>query len=525
MYSKHFNTKKTVQTQPIPGKDQVKNNAGGFVFESSSWDQFKRFLILGTEGGSFYTSEQKLTVENAKNTVAVIQRDGVKAVKEIVNVSIEGRAPKNDAAIFALALACTFGNQDAKNLAYNAISKVCRTGTHIFSFCQAIQDLRGWSRGLRNGVSSFYTNKTADQVAWQAIKYRQRNGWTHQDVLRLCHANPVGVNMDTAFKFMTGKYTEGQYHPQIDAFEKVQALGTSNITASINLIKEYELPWEAIPTEILKNKKVWDALLEDMPVTAMIRNLGKMTNLGVLSNNLDNNTKLVKATLGNLDALKKGRVHPMQLLIALKTYEQGHGDKGKLNWSPVQSVVDALDEAFYLSFGTIEPTGKNTLVSVDFSGSMHSGRVANTSLTPAQASVALALVTLNTEPNCHVIGFDQDAYHTKYNKRMRLDEALKITPRHGNGTDAAIPFRAAAKMKMNVDTFISLTDNETWSGSVHPTQALSDYRKQSGLNSKSVNVAMVANKFTVSDPKDLLCLDVAGFDTATPQIINAFVKG
>lgn len=525
MYTKHFNTKKTVQSQSIPGRSQIKNDAGGFVFESSSWDRFNRFLILGSEGGCYYNSEQKLTVENAKNVIAVIQKDGLKAVKEIVNVSVEARAPKNDAAIFALALACTFGDQATKQAAYSAIKQVCRIGTHLFTFCQAVQDLRGWSRGLRNGVAGFYTNKSADQVAYQAIKYRQRNGWTHQDVLRLCHAQPVGTNMDTAFKFMTGKKTDGQWHPLLNAFEQVQALGTTDVKTSIQLIKEYNLPWEAIPTELLKNKNVWSALLEDMPVNAMVRNLGKMTNIGLLTSNFDNSVKTVKETLGNLDKLKKSKIHPMQLLIALKTYEQGRGDKGKLTWSPVQSVVDALDEAFYLSFGTITPTGKNTLVAVDFSGSMHSGSVAGTSLTPVQASVALALVTLNTEPNCVIIGFDQDAYKTKYNKRMRLDEALRATPQHGHGTDASVPFRAAAAQKYNVDTFISLTDNQTWAGQIHPTQALDDYRKQAGVNSKSVNVAMVANQFTVSDPNDMNCLDVAGFDTGTQQVINAFVKG
>lgn len=524
-YTKHFNTKATPQNQPISGKTQIKNDAGGFVFESSSWNRFQRFLILGCEGGSYYTSEQKMTVENAKNVIASIQTFGPKAVQEIVHVSTLGRAPKNDPAIFALALACTFGDEETKKCAYSSISRVCRIGTHVFSFCQAVQDLRGWSRGLRNGVANFYTSKTADQVAYQAIKYRQRNGWTHKDVLRLTHAKPVGTEMNQLFNWMVGKDLDKcTLNNLVSSFEEVQSLGTSNVNKSIDLIKEFNLPWEAIPTELLKEKKVWEALLEDMPVTAMLRNLGKMTNIGLLTNNLDSSVKTIKDTLRNLDTLKKGRVHPMQLLIALKTYEQGHGDKGKLSWSPVQSIVDSLDEAFYLSFGTITPTGKNTLVAVDFSGSMHAGRVANTSLTPSQAAVALALVTLNTEPNCEVIGFDTDAYKTKYNKRMRLDEALKVTPRHGNGTDAAVPFRAASQQKYRVDTFISLTDNQTWHGSVHPTQALADYRKQSGLNSKSVNVAMVANEFTVSDPNDMNCLDVAGFDTGTPQIINAFVK-
>ncbi len=51
-YSKHFGTKQTVQTEAIPGSDQVKNNAGGFVFQVDEFTQLRRFLILGSEGNN-----------------------------------------------------------------------------------------------------------------------------------------------------------------------------------------------------------------------------------------------------------------------------------------------------------------------------------------------------------------------------------------------------------------------------------------------------------------------------------------
>ena len=31
----------------------VENNAGGFVFKLDEWKQLERFLILGSEGGTF----------------------------------------------------------------------------------------------------------------------------------------------------------------------------------------------------------------------------------------------------------------------------------------------------------------------------------------------------------------------------------------------------------------------------------------------------------------------------------------
>src|SRR5207249_5982805 len=99
------------------------------------------------------------------------------------------------------------------------------------------------------------------------------------------------------------------------------------------------------------------------------------------------------------------RSHPLSLLVALKTYAQGHGVRGGSTWTPVKQVVDALDAAFYLAFGAIEPTGKRWLLALDVSGSMGTGQVAGSPLTPREGAAAMALVTAATEPAYHVVGF------------------------------------------------------------------------------------------------------------------------
>ena len=96
-------------------------------------------------------------------------------------------------------------------------------------------------------------------------------------------------------------------------------------------------------------RQIWEALLEKMPMTAMIRNLGKMTNVGVLAPLSDGMSKVCEM-LRNEKSLKDARVHPFSILLALKQYQAGQGDKGKLTWTPNQAIVTALDEAFYLAF-------------------------------------------------------------------------------------------------------------------------------------------------------------------------------
>ena len=71
---------------------------------------------------------------------------------------------------------------------------------------------------------------------------------------------------------------------------------------------------------------------------------------------------------------------------------------------------------------------------------------------------------------------------------------------------------------------VILTDSETWAGDVHPSRALRDYRRASGIDARVVVVGMVANEFSIADPSHPGMLDVVGFDTATPQLISDFAR-
>jgi len=129
-----LNKKVTPQSRPIPGSAQVANSAGGFTFAVDDWTRLARFLVLGAEGGSFYAGEATLTLENAEAVKRCIAADGARVVREIVAVSEAGRAPKNDPALFALAMCASFGDEDARRRALAALPAVARIGTHLFHF-------------------------------------------------------------------------------------------------------------------------------------------------------------------------------------------------------------------------------------------------------------------------------------------------------------------------------------------------------------------------------------------------------
>lgn len=516
-------TRETPQSEPIRD-DQIVNSAGGYVWEANPWTRLRRFLILGSEGGSYYASERDLTKTNVKNVRDCVAADGPRAVAEIVEVSVSGRAPKNDPALFALAVAIAHGDNATKSAAAEALPRVARIGTHLYHFVAYAETMRGWGRTMRWAVQNWY-DRNPDQLALQAVKYRQRDGWSHRDLLRLAH--PKNDELSGLFDWIVRGYerhTDLLKLPRlVEGYAKAQIAHTPADTA--RLVREFNLPREALNSDHLTSAEVWAALLEqEMPMTAMVRNLATMTRVGVLDSR--ENLAIVTAALGDKDAIVKARVHPMTLLIALRTYAQGRGLRGQNTWAPNPNVIDALDEAFYLAFDNVETTGKSILLALDVSGSMAQGQVAGSPLTPREASVAMALVTLHAEPNTEIVLFTDRAVSVGLSRRQRLDDAVSVVSGLPfSRTDCAVPMIYATDHEKKIDTFVVYTDSETWFGRVHPKQALDTYRQRSGIAARSAVVGMVANDFTIADPTDVGMLDVVGFDTATPQILADFSAG
>lgn len=521
--------RKTKQSQPIPGREKgmQRNNAGGFTFAADSFTRLERFLILGSEGGTYYVGESDLTKQNVDNVRACLASDGPKAVQMIRDISVAGRAPKNDPALYALALAASTGDGPYKPLnttqraALDALPLVARTGTHLFTFAEFVDGMRGWGVALRKAVASWYLDKPLEQIAYQLAKYQQRNGWSHRDLLRLAHPNAdLKLGHAKLFRWVAKGEKSIELPNLIQAMEQAKDADEKSIVA---LIHDAGLTREMIPTEVQKSPRVWEALLEKMPLMAMIRTLGRMGAVGLLAP-LSHASSLVVERLSNAEYLRKSRVHPIQVLAAILTYGSGHGQKGGLQWTVVPQVVDALNDAFYASFLHVEPTGKNFYMGVDVSGSMTGGTVAGLAgLTPNMGAAAMAMLIARTEPNHFIGGFATQFVDLHISKSDRLDAAMQKCQRDFGGTDCAIAIKHALANRYLVDVFVVITDGETWAGDQHAAQALVEYRQRMGRDAKLIVINMVANRTSLKDPQDAGSLDVVGFDASVPTIINGFI--
>ena len=513
------------QTQPLPG--QIANSVGGYFYPIDDWARLERFLILGSEGGTYYASELRLTAENVAVVERVLAADGKRAVATIVEIGTSRRAPKHQPVLFALALAASAEDPVTRRAALEALPQVARTGTHLLTFTEYANTLRGWGRGLRRGVAGWFTGQATERLAFQAIKYRQREGRALRDVVRLAHPLTDDLDRKALFDWIAHpddpeavKVARGLYR-LVDARQAIQE--TDDAAEAARLIETQSLPREAVPTAFLSDARVWDALLVDMPVTAMIRNLGKITQVGLLSQGSDA-AKYVADRLGDRDQLAAARVHPIQLLLALKTYAQGRGVRGRLEWEPVAAIVDALDSAIYDAFEQVPATGKRILVGVDVSGSMSWDRCTGASvLEPVEAAAAITLQLLQTEENVRVIAFDTAVHQPGLSRRQRFDDVARKLASYGGGTDISLPLNYAIEQRQEVDAFVVLTDNETWAGREHPAQALARYRETINPNAKIAVLAFTANHGSIVPEDDPRAFGVVGFDAAVPELLREFL--
>jgi 60 kDa SS-A/Ro ribonucleoprotein len=520
----------TLQTQPQPDRDQVRNEAGGFVYALDRWARVDRFLILGSEGGTYYASERTLSAENAVNLVDAVREDGRRVVSRVIAISESGRAPKVQPAIFALAACAGFGDEHTRRFALTeGLRRVCRTGSHLLTFCSYIEQFRGWGRGLRKGLRGWYEAKPVRDLAFQALKYQNRDGFTHRDVFRLAH--PLAADAERAALYawiVKGDVPAGEHASLalLRAHALAKASEDADAETCAELVRTSGLPREALPSTWLKEPRVWEALLPALPMTALIRNLATLTRVGLLTPKSEA-TRAVVARITDREALRKARVHPIALLAALHTYGSGKSARGSASWTAVPAVADALDAAFALAFENVEPTGARTLIGLDVSGSMSCGTIAGIpGLTPRMGAAALAVTHVRTDEHVQVMAFADDFVPFAIARDESVASVCKRTDALPfMGTDCSLPMLYALEHRLAIDLFLVITDSETWAGTIHADEALRRYRERSGIAAKLVVVGMTSNGFTIADPNDAGMLDVVGFDSAAPALIADFARG
>ena len=313
----------------------------------------------------------------------------------------------------------------------------------------------------------------------------------------------------------------------IHAYLKAQS--TEDPAEMARLVTEERLPREAIPPAMLKHDAVWQALGPLMPPLAFVRNLPALTAHNAIrpmeAGWAVERINRMRARENADGTTRPAPVHPVNLLLAMMVYRMGRSVKGKNTWTPLSQIPEALDEAFHQSFSAAPATGQRIFLTVDTSGSMgwsNINRISN--LTPRMAAAAVCMMVARREPNHVLTACSDKMENLDITSRDSLQDAMRKTQAlEFNRTDMALPILHAAEQRIPADCFVIATDGQTYAGSVHPKAALGQYRKTMGIPATAVQLAFVANRQSIMDPKDAGTLDIAGFDAAFPQLLHDFL--
>ncbi len=412
----------------------------------------------------------------------------------IRQVSIEGRVAKQESTLLALATIIVFApTMETKQQALAVVPDCVRILTHMYMLTGYVKLFSkaghpnlaklavggrppsitgsGFGRGIRRVFGQYFYSRTGGEIANLVTKYPNREGWTIKDVLTLIHIDPKKMKddggrlaIDWVFKtkeeFSEILKAANPSSPATTLFNALQEINQianpppgpnpslhhlnsiitlADVNRVVGLITSAGLCREHLPSQFFKKREIWEALLTSkgvngkgngMPLTALIRNLGKLSTADtqIIESRISPDarasnrsvyykvqtptrseqvypkshpayyTEMIFHRLTNQQEIRRSRIHPYTILVAMLTYNKGHGDKGSLTWTPNCYILEALEFAFKLAFQNVAATGKRIKIALDVSGSMSSAFCTGSPIVNcATGSVAMMMMTLWVE--------------------------------------------------------------------------------------------------------------------------------
>lgn len=511
--------------------NQTLNSGGEIVYKLTDIERLKRFVFLGSENGSMYINKNILTFENLLCLENLLNECKYDDILDVLN-TYKHKTFKKDYIIYVLARCCSihldddplFWKKDFRTDCFKIMHDVCNIPTDLFLFIQLYENVNkklynstGWNSQFKKNISNWYLSKSNQELMYHITKYPSRHTWSHKDVLKLTHIKPTDDIQNEIFKYIiSDNISPDSSLEYLKTFHQLKS--EINVDKVVEDIKKFNFVREHIPTHLLNEYKIWCTLIPHMPITSLLRNLNKITSLHILDDYPDLLQKIIYK-------IRNTRVHPLQLLITLKTYSSGKGMKGGLQWTPNRDILNILNSEFYAQFEALKKSNKRLLLALDVSSSMSWNSVCGVdSLTAAEVSCAMAMIFDYTYSNVDIMGFSSEFKRLDISKSCCLEENLACVKDNTFGnTDCALPFVWASDNKKEYDAIIVFTDNETNSNTIEPSMALDLYRNQTGINTKLVVLGLTSNEFSIANPDDPNMMDIAGFDSSIHDMIYEFL--
>jgi hypothetical protein len=209
------------------------------------------------DNGNFYQTSEQVSTECNTAIIRVIRSktpdDFRQLCAMIEDISVRGLAARQEPTMLSLAAAIVFApTAEKKATALALVGKCVRIPTHAFMLAGYVSDLsqckpgkekgKGWGSGFRKALSQYYTSRRGLELATAMTKYKNREGWRHEDLLRMLHVNPAALKDDGAR--LVFKYVFACARGEKDFIRKLLADVATSITQErANQLLETPIPY------------------------------------------------------------------------------------------------------------------------------------------------------------------------------------------------------------------------------------------------------------------------------------------
>lgn len=449
----------------VAPKPDTVNASGGLAYKGDLKQDALSLLTTSVVGNSYTMSQEKISETLVSVTTQLAKTDPNFLAKAVVYARNEGLMRL--APIVGLAALTAFGHD--RGLTQRVFNKVIVTPDDLREFV-TLFNVRVFGKRMTGWVTKMVADWLNGMSEYHAVKYGSKASKeiTIRDILRLAHPKPVNPSQDHIFHYLTKGVkdvspTEPELLKIIWAAEKLKR--TKHEDEIVELVTRFKLPWEVvIPTLEAATPKVWAGLASVMPYFALVRNLATLDRQGAFR--IPGIPDTVATRLSDPSAISKSRMFPFRFFQAERA----------LPPSVPVVVRQALKDALETSVANLPPIKGKVVVAVDESGSMSSPSMGDYSDVTCSEIARLLAAILYRRYNAEVLVFNTTAVPSEGHRGLSsvLDVAKAIDSFPG-GTDLASPVRLMMTRGIPCDTYVCLSDNESY-GAYPVAQMFRDYR-------------------------------------------------
>ncbi len=287
----------------------------------------RRFLVTG--GTSVVPAPSvPVTLAGAGPVRDAIAVDSLRVVAE--TLAATAAAPlRPEPLTLALAMCAAADDDLTRRAALAALPRVARTSHDLFLFATFVQGLRGWGRGLRRAIGSWYNDRPLGGLVDDVLRTPSHAGWRHADLLRLGHPKAKTPGHDALYRWLVTGSLPIDLIPEPDDAPVLARLAawthlrtTTDARVAAALISAHALPLDAVPDGLRSEPLVWRALLPHVPATELVDSVPSLVRTGVLTRDDELAGDLTRRLTDELAS-----VNPLTTVIAVRSLSPAAGTR------------------------------------------------------------------------------------------------------------------------------------------------------------------------------------------------------